>query len=104
LWKPQSTKLVGELFYLFRNSSLSLGRSSSPSELALQGPTELKLPTEVMILNQLAKIVNKIFTNFKMLFDKPDFNSEICYDDAREDHDPLFYDSDRIGKKNVLVK
>ena len=47
--------------YLLRNSSLSLGRSSSPWELALQGPTEMKLPTEDMIRNPLAKNVNLRF-------------------------------------------
>jgi len=65
-------------------------------ELELQGPSEVKLPTEVMMLNQLAKNVNKIFTNFKMLLDKPVFNSEICYDDASEDYAPRLYASDSV--------
>jgi len=76
---------VGELSYLLCNSSLSLGRSSSPAEL--QGSTEIKFPIEVMMLNQLVeKMSTKDFYNFQNFFDKPDFNSEICNDDAGEDY------------------
>jgi len=40
-----------------------------------------------MMLNQLVeKMSTKDFYNFQNFFDKPDFNSEICNDDAGEDH------------------